>query len=106
MNPRNITITLIIICSVLYMAKTTTVTEEELRQILQDWKKQIEDEMFQHIKTIRSDVQENAEQCSGKNGMDQIGRQFFTDFNEMAHFNNPSYEATDFFGKKCCFSLD
>ena len=58
MNPRNITITLVIICSVLYGAKTTTITEEELKQILQDWKKQIQDEMFQQFETMRSDVQE------------------------------------------------
>jgi len=43
---------------VLYGAKTTTITEEELKQILQDWKKQIQDEMFQQFETVRSDVQE------------------------------------------------
>ena len=42
----------------LYVAKTTTITEEELKQILQDWKKQIQDEMFQQFETMRSDVQE------------------------------------------------
>ena len=42
----------------LYVAKTTTITEEELKQILQDWKKQIQDEMFQQFEKMRSDVQE------------------------------------------------
>ena len=54
----NITIKLLLLCSLLCAAKTTTITEEELKQILQDWKKQIQEEMFQQFETIRSDVQQ------------------------------------------------
>ena len=60
MNSRNVAITLFIICSVLNLAKTTTITQEELNVILQNWKKQIQDEIFQQLETVRSNVEENS----------------------------------------------
>ena len=59
MNSKKVAITLFIMCSVLYLAKTTTVTQEELNIILQNWKKQIQDEIFQQLETVRSNVEEN-----------------------------------------------